>query len=73
MADVEKREQDELRQVSVTIISPSWGPEGKEDWLKFRKWIEANGGKWEEGLGQHRITFVPFLPPGRIIEKIEDQ
>jgi hypothetical protein len=72
MANALKDEQDELRQLSVTIKSPMWGPEEAENWLKFRKWIEANGGKWEEGLGVHRITFVPSLPPGRIAEKSDE-
>jgi len=47
-------------EISVVIKSPTWGPKERENWLKFRTWVEANGGKWEEGMGCHKITFRPI-------------
>jgi len=47
-------------EISVVVQSPTWGPKERQNWLKFRAWIEANGGKWEEGIGCHKITFKPL-------------
>ncbi len=56
--------------------------EEKKALLAFRRWIEANGGIWLEGMGQHVIEFEEvgeevgpapsigpinhYLPPGVI-------
>lgn len=45
--------------ITITIKSgnSTWNIETKKKWLKFREWIEENGGKWEEGFGAHLISF----------------
>jgi hypothetical protein len=48
--------------ISVIVQCPPymWGKEEREKWFKFLSWIEKVGGKWDEGMGAHRITFEPL-------------
>jgi len=50
------------KKISVFVQAPEWNPKVRRDWTKFRKWIEAIGGVWSEGIsiGMHKVSFVPI-------------
>ncbi len=44
--------------MSVFIKAPVWNEKIATGWLKFREWVESNGGTWKEGmLDCHEISF----------------
>lgn len=49
-----------MEKVAVVIKSPFWSKEEEQKWIKFKEWIEKNGGEWEEGFTLHRVLFEPI-------------
>ena len=45
------------RVVSIFVQSPHWDEKISKDWIEFMKWIRSKGGRWDQAMGAHRISF----------------